>query len=203
MKRMLVLSLVLFGVVAFAATAGAQNLLGTLEVNGGYAKSSTEYLDDGTKLGGGITFGAAYWRPMSPSMSWGAEVSYDNHGDLDYVVPATGETGTLSTHVYRINPAIRFNFGAPVGPSFFAQGGAGLYSVSTKLEDASLGIPVDGSKSGIGFNFGAGVNFPVGPKTKLNFQGNYHVAPGAELVNLEVTDNSNYLQLRCGLGFGL
>lgn len=195
MKRILVLSLVVFGVVAFAATAGAQNLLGTLELNGGYAKNSTEVTPTNDAMGGGITFGAAYWRPISPMVSWGAEVSYDNLGSVDYNNGLSTET--FSSHIFRVNPAMRFNFGAPVGPSFFAQGGAGLYSVSGKYEDsADPSLNTDSSQSKIGFNVGAGVNFPVGPKTKLNFQGNYHSIS---------TDgqSTNYLQFRAGVGFGL
>jgi opacity protein-like surface antigen len=195
MKRILVLSLVVLGVVAFAATAGAQNLLGTLELNGGYAKSSTEVTPTNDAMGGGITFGAAYWRPVSPMISWGAEISYDNLGSVDYDNGVSTET--ISGHVFRVNPAMRFSFGAGVGPSFFAQGGAGLYSVSGKYEDsADPSLNTDSSQSKIGFNVGAGVNFPVGPKTKLNFQGNYHSIS---------TDgqSTNYLQFRAGVGFGL
>jgi opacity protein-like surface antigen len=195
MKRILVLSLVVFGVVAFAATAGAQNLLGTLELNGGYAKSSTEVTPTNDAMGGGITFGAAYWRPISPMVSWGAEISYDNLGSVDYNNGVSTET--VSGHIFRVNPAMRFNFGAPVGPSFFAQGGAGLYSVSGKYEDSvDPSLNTDNSQSKVGFNFGAGVNFPVGPKTKLNFQGTYHT------ISTE-GQSTNYIQVRCGVGFGL
>lgn len=194
MKRTLVLTLVVFGMVAFAATASAQ-LLGTLELNGGYAKSSTEVTPTNDAMGGGITFGAAYWRPMSPMASWGAEISYDNLGSVDYNTGVS--TATVSSHVFRVNPAVRFSFGAPVGPSFFAQGGAGLYSVSGKYEDsADPSLNTTNSQSKFGFNLGAGVNFPVGPKTKLSFTGMYHSVS---------TDNqsTNYIQVRAGVGFGL
>jgi opacity protein-like surface antigen len=195
MKRILVVSLVVFGVVAFAATAGAQNLLGTLELNGGYAKSSTEVTPNNDAMGGGITFGAAYWRPISPMISWGAEVSYDNLGSVDYDTGVS--TATVSGHVFRVNPAMRFNFGAGVGPSFFAQGGVGLYSVAAKYEDSvDPSLNTDDSQSKVGFNVGAGVNFPVGPKTKLNFQGTYHS------VSTE-GESTNYIQVRAGVGFGL
>lgn len=195
MKRILVLSLVVFGVVAFAATAGAQNLLGTLELNGGYAKSSNEVTPTNDSWGGGITFGAAYWRPVSPMISWGAEVSYDNLGSVDYNNGVS--TDTFSAHIFRVNPAMRFTFGAGVGPSFFAQGGAGLYSVAGKYENsADPSLSTDASSSKFGFNVGAGVNFPVGPKTKLNFQGTYHS------VSTE-GQSTNYIQVRAGVGIGL
>ena len=85
--------------------------------------------------------------------------------------------------------------GAPVGPSFYAQGGAGLYSVSSKVEDSLLGDASD-SQSKFGFNIGAGVSFPVGPKSRMNFTGLYHS------VSTDV-DNTNYMQFRAGFGFGL
>jgi len=202
MKRILILSLVVFGVVAFASTASA-NVLGTLELSGGYAKSGTEVTTTGDSWDGGLTFGAAYWRPVSPSISWGAEVSYDNLGSIDanYVDPFTlaNVSESFSGKMFRINPAIRFNFGAPVGPSFFAQGGLGLYNFSMKYEytdDTPMSLSADDSQSKMGFNVGAGVNFPVGPKTKLNFQGTYHT------VSTE-GESVNYLQFRAGVGFGL
>jgi opacity protein-like surface antigen len=197
MKRILIVSLVVLGVVAFAATASAQNLLGTLELNGGYAKSSTEVAGTDS-WGGGVGLGAAYWRPISPSVSWGAQVAYDNLGSVSASVvdPITllAVDTKFSGSVFRINPAVRFNFGGPVGPNFFAQGGMGLYNVSAKLEVA--GISASNSESKLGFNFGAGVNFPMGPKTKLNLQGNYHTVS---------TDGSstNYVTFNAGVGFGL
>jgi opacity protein-like surface antigen len=201
MKRILVLSLVVFGVVAFAATAGAQNLLGTLEVNGGYAKSSAGVTTTGDALGGGVTFGAAYWRPISPQVSWGAEISYDNMGTASETEPITSLDLKYSGHAFRVNPGLRLNFGAPVGPSFFAQAGAGLYSVSYKVETS--GISADVSQSKVGFNMGAGVGFPVGPKTKLNFSGNYHIVSAVEENGVKASDNSNYLQFRAGVAFGI
>jgi opacity protein-like surface antigen len=184
----------LLGFATLAAPAAAQNMLGTLEVNGGYAKSSNEVTASGESMGGGLTFGAAYWRSISPSVSWGAEVSMDNLGNVEETDPLTATTTEVSSKVLRINPAIRMNFGAPVGPSFFAQGGAGMYNVSSEV--TSGGVSGDDSQSKIGFNFGAGVGFPVGPKTKLNFQGNYHT------VSTE-GESINYITFRAGVGFGL
>lgn len=206
MKRIhmaLVLTMVL-AVAAVVPMASASPVgLGTVELNAGYAKSSAEVTTSGDSWGGGVTFGAAYWRPMSPSVSWGAEMSLDNLGNVTetYVEPVTlaNVTEERSAKAFRINPAIRFNFGAPVGPSFFAQGGVGLYSLSAKYsysDDQGNSGSLDGSDSKVGFNLGAGVGFPVGPKTKLNFQGNYHT------VSTEGS-STNYLQFRAGIGFGL
>ncbi len=199
MKRILIVSLVVFGVVTFAATASAQNMLGTLELNGEYAKSSTEIGTTTDTMGGGIGFGAAYWRGISPQISWGAEVGYDNLGSVSQTStdPVTLQTSTtkFSSTVFRVNPAIRYNFSAGAGPNFYAQGGAGLYSVSGKVEDTVAGSS-DSSQSKLGLNFGAGVGFPMGPKTRLHLQGNYHTVS---------TDGSstNYISFVAGVGFGL
>ena len=62
-------------------------------------------------------------------------MSYDNLGSVDF---NNGVTPTsVSGSVFRVNPAIRANFGSMVGPSFFAQGGAGYYNVSANFEDPS------------------------------------------------------------------
>jgi hypothetical protein len=121
MKRIhLTLVLVtVFFVAAFASAAGA-NTVGTMEINAGYAKSSTDVTGNDESMGGGIAFGAGYWRNASPTVMWGAEVSYDGLGSVDYAVPTTGK---VSGSIIRINPALRVNFGSLVGPSFFAQGG--------------------------------------------------------------------------------
>jgi len=212
MKRIhmaLVLTMVL-AVAAFVPMASASPVgLGTLELNAGYAKSSSEVGTSTESMGGGMTFGAAYWRSMSPSVSWGAEVSYDNVGTADAsyydALTATTYHEEFSTKMLRFAPSIRMNFGAPVGPSFFAQGGVGLYNASWdySYDDGVTVAKTDGSDSNIGFNVGAGVGFPVGPKTKLNFSGNYHIVPGVEENNVKLTDNTNYLQFRAGIGFGL
>ena len=193
MKRIhmaLVLATTVVG-LAFAPLANATPV-GTVELNAGYAKSSNEIGDE--SLSGGITFGAGYWRSASPTISWGAELGFDNLGNIEY---DNGDTpdNTISSSVFRVNPALRFNFGAPVGPAFFAQAGAGMYNVSVEVEDSVLGN-ADDSESKIGFNVGAGVSFPVGPKSRMNLNGNYHT------VSTE-GESLNYLQFRAGIGFGL
>ncbi len=194
MKRIrvtLVLVTAIF-VAAFAASASA-NTVGTLEVNLGYVKSSTEVTPN-ESLGGGIAFGAGYWRNASPTVRWGVEGSWDNLGSIEYDNGTTTDN-KISGSAIRINPALRVNFGSMVGPNFFAQGGAGLYSVSGKVEDSDLGDS-DDSSTEFGFNLGAGVGFPVGPKTRMNVMGQYHsVATEGE--------STNYLAFRAGVGFGL
>jgi hypothetical protein len=196
MKRISILFLASLFVVAFAfAPTASASAVGTLELNAGYAKNSTEVTPSGDSMGGGIGFGAAYWKSASPSMSWGGEVSYDNLGSAEYTDTSTSESYKVSGSVFRINPAVRFTFGPGVGTSFYAQGGAGWYNVSAKVEDSVLGN-VDGSESKIGFNFGAGVNFPVAPTTKMNVGVQYHT------VSTE-GESTNYINFRAGVGFNL
>ena len=194
LASLLVVSVV-FAPVAFAGPVG------TLEVNAGYAKSSTELGTTTESLGGGIGFGASYWRGVSPSVSLGGEVSLDNLGNASYSgvdLLAGAFTEDFDTTVFRVNPAVRVNFGAPVGPSFYGQGGVGLYKVSSNYsyEDVNGVVNVDGSESKIGFNFGAGVNFPVAPTTKMNVGLQYHT------VSTE-GQSLNYVNLRAGIGFSL
>jgi len=194
MKRIhLTLVLVTVFFVAAFATAASANTAGSMEINAGYAKSSTDVTGNNESMGGGIAFGAGYWRNASPTVQWGAEASWDNLGNLDYGTTPTN--GTLSSSIIRINPALRVNFGSKVGPSFFAQGGAGLYSMSFK-DQPNGGAEVKDTQSKFGFNLGAGVGFPVGPKTKMNFLGQYHS------VSTE-GQSTNYIEFKAGVGFGL
>ncbi len=200
MKRntsILFLASLLVASVAFAPVALA-GPVGTLEVNAGYNKNSDGVPPSGDAMGGGIGFGASYWKGVSPSVSWGGEVSVDNLGSVAYSDPATTTDYKTSASVFRVNPAIRYTFGPGVGTSFYAQGGAGLYSFSEKTVGTDVGIPVnsDGSASKIGFNFGAGVNFPVAPTTKMNVGLQYHT------VSTE-GQSTNYVNFRAGIGFSL
>lgn len=186
----LFLATLLVAAVAFAPVAKA-NPVGTLELDAGYNKSSNEPAPNVDSMGGGIGFGAAYWRGASPSMAWGAEVSFDNLGNSEYTNPVSSVTTKYSSSVFRVNPAVRYTFGPGVGTSFYAQGGAGYYSVSAKAS----GSP-DNNESKIGFNFGAGVNFPVAPTTKMNVGLQYHT------VSTE-GQSLNYINFRAGVGFNL
>jgi opacity protein-like surface antigen len=191
MKRILSLVLGTVFIATFAATAGATSN-GTLELNAGYAKSSQDVTGNNESMGGGIAFGAGYWRSASPKVDWGMEVSYDGLGSVDYSDVVS--SGTVSEHAFRLTPEVRVNFGQ-AKTNFFVQGGAGLYDVSAKVEDTVAGSISD-SQSAFGYNVGAGVGFAVGPKTMMNFQGMYNSAQ---------TDgeSTNYLAFRAGIGIGL
>jgi opacity protein-like surface antigen len=197
MKRnasILFLASLLVAAVAFAPVAMASTV-GTLELNAGYNKNSDEVTPSGDAMGGGIGFGAAYWRNASPSVSWGGEVSYDNLGSAEYTDPLSSATTKFSMSVFRVNPAIRYTFGPGVGTNFYAQGGVGMYSVSAKVEDSVSGS-ADASDSKIGFNFGAGMNFPVAPTTKMNVGLQYHT------ISTE-GQSTNYIDFKAGVGFNL
>lgn len=185
-------SLLVASMVVPVAFAGP---VGTLELNAGYNKNSDEVTVNGDAMGGGIGFGASYWKGVSPSVSWGGEVSFDNLGSAEYTDPLSSATTTVSGNVFRVNPAVRYTFGPGVGTSFYAQGGAGWYNVTAKVEDSIAGN-FDASESKIGFNVGAGVNFPVAPTTKMNVGLQYHT------VSTE-GQSTNYLNFRAGIGFNL
>ena len=179
----------------FTAVASAMPSVGTFEIMGGYAKSSTEVAPAPNEtMGGSLSFGAGYFRSIAPTTKWGIVASYDNLGSTDW---NTGTAAaTTSGHIFRVTPEFRVNFGAPVGPSFFAQGGAGLYSVNVKVETTDTIYASDNTDSKFGFNLGMGVGFPVGPKTKLNLLGMYHS------ISTE-GQSTNYIGFGAGLGFNL
>lgn len=200
MKRNLLLVLTAMVLMAFAATAGATTHHndsttnpGTMELNLGYAKSS-EDMGNGDTMNGGIAFGAAYWMHPSPSFSWGPEVSFDDMGSVQYDNGFTANN-EASMHLWRVHPSVRYNFSQGVGTQFFGQAGVGLYSVTAKIDDSVLGNQ-SASDSKMGFNLGAGVNFPVGTNNRMNVTGLWH--------NVATEGSSlNYIQIRAGFGFNL
>lgn len=181
---------------AFAAAASAMPSAGTFEISGGYAKSSLEMAAPFTtdSPSGGMTFGAGYFRSIAPKTSWGIEASFDNLGSVDWNDGTDNYTSSIK--MIRVTPEFRMNFGAPVGPSFCAQVGGGYYSVSYKEENTTQSVDFSASDGKFGFNVGAGVGFPVGPKTKLNIMGMYHS------VSTEGT-STNYMGARAGLALSL
>jgi Outer membrane protein beta-barrel domain len=191
---------------AHSSASGSAN--GTFELSLGFTKSSTELGTTGESFGGGVGFGGGFWRAMSPTVSWGAEASWDDMGEAraQYDVSGTSVTETFSAKVVRVNPALRLHFGSMVQPAFFVQGGAGVYNVSWRYEytDDSPGPPspftIEDSSSELGINFAGGVTFPMGPKTRMNLSGIYHIVPRPNNTNV---DNLNNYQLRAGIGFGL
>lgn len=193
MRRNLVMILSALALTA-AATAGASpSSPGTVELNVGYAKSS-EDMGGGETMGGGIAFGAGYWMHPSPQLSWGPEISFDNMGSLEYDNGFTANN-EISMSVIRVHPTLRYTFTKGVGTQFFGQTGAGLYSVGAEIDDSVLGNESE-SESKFGFNLGAGIDFPLSPKSRMNVTGLFH--------NVSTEGQSlNYLQFRAGIGFNL
>src|SRR5262249_53836474 len=183
-------------VTAFAAAASATPSAGTLEISGGYAKSSLEAASPFTtdSPSGGLAFGAGYFRNLAPKTQWGLQASYDNPCSLDWNDRPGAHTTPI--HMIRFSPEFRMNFGAMVGPSFYGQAGAGYYSVSVKDEDTTLSTNATTSDGKFGFNFGAGVGFPMGPKTKLNVMGNYHSVSTSG-------QSTHYFRGRAGIGLSM
>ena len=194
MKRIRLLLAFSTILVAMAIAPLARASSGTLELNAGYAKSSDDQTGNNESLGGGVSFGGAYWRNVSPMFTLGLEVSYDNLGKLKYDNGLTANN-EASVHLVRVNPELRINFGQSTGAAFFAQGGAGLYNVTAKIDDSIFGTLAN-TDGKFGFNAGAGASFPVSEKARLNFTGMYH--------NVNTTgDNATYLQFKAGIGFGI
>ena len=181
--------------VATITPAAGAAVLGTLEVNAGYSKdaNSGSYVSDGT-LGGGAAFGAGYYRALVPMLNWGIEVALDNLGSASFSDPLFGN-GSVSAKAFRVNPALRINLGAPVGPSVFGQVGAGLYNVKGDVK-FDAGGSTNGSNSKFGVNVGGGVGFPVGPKTRMNLIGQYHT------VSTD-GEKTNYFSIKAGLGISI
>ncbi len=194
--------------VAIAVLAGSAEAsgAGSLELNAGFAKCSTNLGTSEASMAGSISFGASYWKPITPMVSWGAEVSMDNLGTAEAetydVLTATTFHEKFSSHIVRVNPALRVNLGATVGPSFFAQGGAGWYRLSWDyaFDNGVIALESGDQSSEFGYQVGAGLGYPVGPRTRLNVTGTYQVVPGNNLNNME---NTNNVQVRAGLGFEL
>jgi opacity protein-like surface antigen len=157
-------------------------------------------------MGGSVSIGMSYWHPISSIVALGAELSMDNLGSAvtntyDSVTSTTFHE-EFSTHVFRINPALRVNLGATMGPSFYAQGGAGWYRVTWdySVDNSLIQAQSGDSSTELGFSVGAGLGYPVGPGTRMNVTGMYHFVPANSLNNMENTNNA---QIRVGLGFEL
>jgi opacity protein-like surface antigen len=199
MKRTIVLAAFAALVMASSAVAAprphheSSSNPGTMELNLGYAKSN-EDMGNGDTMAGGLAFGAAYWLHPSQAVTWGPEISFDNMGSVTYNNGFTADN-KASMHLFRVHPTIRYTFTHNPGTQFYGQAGAGLYSVTAKIEDSVIGN-ASSSDSKFGFNLGAGVEFPVGPTTRMNVTGIYH--------DVATSGNSlNYFQLRAGFGFNL
>jgi outer membrane protein with beta-barrel domain len=176
---------------------------GTLELGLGYNKSWAKWGTTGQPLGGGLGVGIAYWRRVSPDLSWGLEASYDDLGKLEYSYLDQFSGGTPASarfdlRILRFNPAFRVHFGRPEGPSFLAQVGAGLYETNIKFRYVILPFlgEDDRSETKFGFHVGSGVGLPLGRTKRLNVMAAYHIVGGED--DFFVNDFNNF-QIRASL----
>ena len=192
--------------LAILSPAAAASTPGSLEISAGYAKCSTPLGTSDESMAGSVSIGMAYWKPVSTLFSLGAELSMDDLGsavsDTYDALTTTTFHEEFSSHILRANPAIRMNLGATVGPSFYAQAGAGWYRITWAylVDNTLVQAESRGSSTELGFSVGAGLGYPVGPRTKLNITGTYHIVPKNSLNNMDDTNNA---QIRMGLGFEL
>ncbi len=193
-------------VVAAPAAAIAESGPGSMEISAGYARCSSPIGVSDETMGGSVSLGMSYWHPISSIISLGGEFSMDDLGsavtDTYDLVTSTTFHEEFSAHVLRLNPALRVNLGATMGPSFFAQGGAGWYRITWdySVDNALIQAHSGDSSTELGFSVGAGLGYPVGHATRMTIVGTYHIVPANSLNNM---DNTNNAQIRVGLGFEL
>jgi len=187
------LALITMFLVAAIATAARASTPGLVELNVGFSKDNNygSYNPTGT-LGGSAAFGAGYYRSLAPMLSWGVDVALEDLGTADFSSPLLGD-GQMSAKVFRINPALRINLGAPAGSSFFVQAGGGLYNVTSEIKFDAGGTS-DGSDTKFGANFGGGVGIPVAPRVRMSLFGQGHTV---------ATDRASTLYFAFKAGFGL
>ncbi len=199
---------VVCGLVAFSLSVplahAAATPAGTVELSLSYNKSWTGWGTTGEELGGGIGGGIAYWRAVSPDLSWGVEASYDRLGKLEYFYmdPFSSASGDVrfDAKILRFNPAFRVRIGPPQGANFLAQVGAGIYNVNVHFRyNVGFLIDDDDSKTKFGFNVGAGVGFPLGGAKRLSILASYHVVNGEEAF----AEDFNHVQARAAFGVPL
>ena len=157
-------------VLSYARPAHASSNM--FEVSGGFAKSTDDAVGTGDKMGGGASFGGAYWRRMTPVIDLGGEISYDNMGSVTYDNTLTANNKFMM-HALRVNPAMRLNMGQGQTSKFFFQGGGGLYNVTAKAEDSFFGN-LQNTDAKFGINGGVGGSFSINPNTQLVFTALYH-----------------------------
>lgn len=182
MKTMLLVS----ALVMSASAANAANM--TFGVGGGVSMPMGDFADF-AKLGfnGGVY--GDYW--IKDNYAFGVDITGNFFSGKQDLVDALTSTAFPDPSV----KATLIGFGvhglwnvpmqdSPVSP--WITYGAGLYNISTKVEDAGVLANFDNSESKFGFNGGAG----------LNFKGSASMTPGINVkYHYVMTDNkaTNYL----------
>ena len=155
----------------------------------------------GFKLGvaGDLTFPTGDWAEAYSS-GWGAEAfavidvvmftitaraGYMDFGSVDFNY-GPGMTGSTKLKAVPILGGLRWDFGVPVGPSFFVGVEAGVTTFTSSYSAAGIEVPSDESETKFTVSPNAGV-------TLLGFElGAYY----------NIIKDANYWGLRLGYGFG-
>jgi opacity protein-like surface antigen len=154
----------------------------------------------GFKLGvaGNAVFPTGDWKEFTGS-GWGVDAfgvfdlmlltltvraGYLSFGENEQNI--LGETFKTSITAIPVMAGLRWNFGAPVGPSFYVGAEAGIHSFTTKIE-------------------AAGQTFPSESTTEFAFAPNV----GVEIAGFDISGyymiikDANYFGVRLGYGFGI
>jgi len=156
----------------------------------------------GFKLGvaGNVTFPQGDWSEFTSSTGWGVDAfgvfdlmlltltvraGYLNFGEKEYD-GGLGEMFKTSTTAIPVMAGLRWNFGAPVGPSFYVGAEAGIHSFATTTEFE-------------------GVTLTDETSTEFAFAPNV----GVELAGFDISayymiiKDANYFGVRLGWGIGI
>lgn len=102
--------------------------------------------------------------------------------------------GLDKANIYGAMANIGYRIGDPASIGAYLFGGAGLMAVKASPETGE-----SETDSNFGYQFGAGVDVPVGSSVGLFFEGRYMGSTGAD----EGESNLNLISILAGLGFGI
>jgi hypothetical protein len=163
--------------------------------------------DYGDAVGPGPMFGVTGDLDLNPSVALGADIIGNFHGmssDLEDAFTAAGINGfDFSFTVIQFGGHLKWT-PAPGGP--WLKGGLGLYQGSTRVE--YLGIEDTNSEGKVGFNIGAGYEFPLRSAMNLGIHASLHNVSDA-LEEFDVTTgqptgntkSAQYVSIGLGLTF--
>jgi hypothetical protein len=155
----------------------------------------------GFKLGvaGNAAFPTGDWKEYTSSPGWGLDAfgvfdlmvltltvraGYMNFGEKEYEV--LGETYKQTSNAIPVMAGLRWDFGAPVGPSFYVGAEAGIHSFATTVEAGGVTLTDETeSKFAIAPNVGMEI-------AGFDIQGYYMIIKDA-----------NYFGVRLGWGIGI
>ena len=109
---------------------------------------------------------------------------YLSFGETEYTI--AGEKVTESTKAIPVMAGLRWDFGMPVGPSFYAGVEAGIHAFTTTVEVAGVTAPDK-----------TNTEFSIGPNVGLEFAG-FDLSAFYMIIK-----DANYWGLRLGWGIGI